>query len=108
MAESSSEGKGWLVLVGSVGLALVAALLAYSVSGEQYGLMTFLLAAIGFVIVFPFPKLAVVVVLVFAQFQYLFTGYYGTLISLPVLPVFFQWLDDIVLLALPLHLVFQD
>ncbi|MDP2899260.1 MAG: O-antigen ligase family protein, partial [bacterium] len=73
---------------------------------EQYGLMTFLLAAIGFVIVFPFPKLAVAFVIVFAQFQYLFTGRFGTLISLPVLPVFFQWLDDIVLLALLLNLVF--
>lgn len=106
MAESSSEGKGYVVLGGSVGLALVAALLAYSVSGERYSLMTFLLAAIGFVIVFPFPKLAVVFVIVFAQFQYLFTGIFGTLISLPVLPVFFQWLDDIVLLSLLLNLVF--
>ena len=105
MAESSSEGKAWLVLFAAVGLAFVGWLLGYSVSGERYGLMTLILAAIGFVIVFPFPKLAVVFVISFAQFQYLFTGYYGTLISLPVLPVFFQWLDDIVLLALFLNLV---
>ena len=107
MAGSALEGQNQLkVLIGFVGLAVVAALLAYSVSGERYSLMTFLLAAIGFVIVFPFPKLAVVFVVIFAQFQYLFTGYLGTLISLPVLPVFFQWLDDIVLLALLMNLVF--
>jgi hypothetical protein len=62
-------------------------------------------AVIGFVLVFPFPKPAIVLVILFAQVQYLFTGYYGSLVSEPVFPVTFQWLDEMLLLALLGNLV---
>jgi len=105
MAELTLEKENQIkILAGLIGLAAVAAVLAYSVSTENIGLLTLLVAGIGFVVVFPFPRLAVVIVILFAQVQYMFTGYYGVLIHRPVFPVSFQWLDDIVLIALLVNL----
>ncbi len=106
MAELAAGSEDRIkILAGLIGLSVLASALALALATQNIGLATLLIAAIGFVVVFPFPKLAVVIVVLFAQIQYLFTGFYGTLISHPVFPVSFQWLDDIVLLALFFNLL---
>ena len=93
-------GQNLVRLGGAVGLALLGAALAAAIAAQNILLATALLALIGFVVVFPFPRLAVVIVILFAQVQYLFTSPYGSLVSYPIFPTAFQWLDEMVLLAL--------
>ncbi len=94
------QGLAFLILLGSLGAAAILIPLALSIAAENIIILTAILALVGFVVVFPFPKLAVVVVIIFAQVQYLFTTPYGSLISYPVFPVAFQWLDEVALLSL--------
>ncbi len=100
--------KQRLVIVGSlvVGIAAIT-LFAISIARQDILMVMTLTALVGFVIVFPFPKLAIVIVILFAQFQYFFTSYYGSLIAYPILPRPFQWLDEVVLLALLGHLTLR-
>ncbi len=103
MAELALEHEarqklGVLAAMFVVGLGFV--LMAMSIARQNMLLLTGLLAVVGFVIMFPFPKTAIVVVILFAQVQYLFTSYYGVLVSRPIFPVGFQWLDEVVLLSL--------
>jgi len=105
MAEVSSgseekQALAVLILVGVVAAAVLAAFLGSSLVAQNIGQLALFLAAVGFVVSFPFPKLAIVLVILFGQIQYLFTGWYGTLISAPIFPPIFQTLDEVILLAL--------
>lgn len=106
MAELEQEAKEKLALLAALLVVCLGfVLLALSIAGQDVIMLTALVALVGFVVVLPFPKLAIIIVILFAQVQYLFTGYYGSLINHPVLPVAFQWLDEVVLLALLGNLV---
>jgi hypothetical protein len=96
-----------LVVAGLVVAIAAMTLFAISVAKQDIFMVMILTALAGFVIVFPFPKLAIVIVILFAQIQYLFTSYYGSLFSYPILPRPFQWLDEVVLLALLGHLALR-
>jgi len=89
-----------VVLAALVVACLGVVLLAIAIAGEDVMMVTALLALVGSVVVFPFPRLAIVLVILFAQVQYLFTTPYSTLVSEPVFPVTFQWLDEVLLLCL--------
>jgi len=95
------EARQKLTLVGLVLLGTVTLLLlVVFIANRDIVRLTALVAVIGFVGVFPFPKQAVVLIILFAQVQYLFTTYYGSLVSHPIFPRSFQWLDEVMLLSL--------
>jgi hypothetical protein len=100
------EVKQKLVVLAAMFVACLGfVLMAISIAGQNVLLLLALLGALGFMIAFPFPRMAIVVVILFAQVQYLFTSYYGVLVTRPILPVAFQWLDEVILLSLLSNLV---
>ncbi len=95
------EARQKLVVLGALFVACLAFLLmAVSIVEQQIALLIALLAMVGFVVTFPFPKVAIVLVILFAQVQYLFTTNYSVLTGRPIFPVSFQWLDEVILLSL--------
>ncbi len=89
-----------IVLAGLLAACLAFALMAVSIAEQNLFMLIALMAIAGFVVSFPFPRMGILLVILFAQVQYVFTTEYGTLFSRPIFPMSFQWLDEVILLCL--------
>ncbi len=100
LGHEEKQSLALLILFVTVAVALALAILATSIAKQDVLRLMVFLSVVGFVVVFPFPKAAVVIVILFVQVLYLLTSFYGSLISYPVLPPLFASLREVVLLAL--------